>query len=105
MKPAWLGSTRLTMMYILGFLLGRRLTSLAQKYARRHLHDGPLCPALRSAASIEVLSCIRGDGQSGTMPSGVELTQHVLVETQSAILPLVPYLDTLWCVFIAVALG
>jgi len=39
------------------------------------------------------------------MPSGVELTQHVLAETQSAILPLVPYLDTLWCVFIAVALG
>ncbi|PIV75016.1 MAG: peptidase M15, partial [Rhodobacteraceae bacterium CG17_big_fil_post_rev_8_21_14_2_50_65_11] len=34
----------------------------------------------------------------------VEVAQDVLAETQSAILPLVPYLDTLRWVFIAVAL-
>ncbi len=37
--------------------------------------------------------------------AGVEVAQNVLAETQSAVLPLVPYLDTLRWVFIAVALG
>ena len=37
--------------------------------------------------------------------AGVEVAQSLLAETQSAILPLVPYLDTLRWVFIAVALG
>ena len=37
--------------------------------------------------------------------AGVEVAQSVLAETQSAILPLVPHLDTLRWVFIAVALG
>ncbi len=37
--------------------------------------------------------------------AGVEVAQGVLAETQTAILPLVPYLDTLRWVFIAVALG
>lgn len=37
--------------------------------------------------------------------AGVEVPQSVLAETQTAILPLVPYLDTLRWVFIAVALG
>jgi len=36
--------------------------------------------------------------------AGVEVAQGVLAETQTAILPLVPYLDTLRLVFIAVAL-
>ena len=36
--------------------------------------------------------------------ASVEVAQEVLAETQSAILPLVPYLDTLRWVFIAVAL-
>ncbi|MFT7596619.1 MAG: zinc D-Ala-D-Ala carboxypeptidase [Paracoccaceae bacterium] len=36
--------------------------------------------------------------------AGVEVAQSILAETQSAILPLVPYLDTLRWVFIAVAL-
>jgi hypothetical protein len=35
--------------------------------------------------------------------AGVEVARDVLAETQSAILPLVPYLDTLRWVFIAVA--
>ena len=37
--------------------------------------------------------------------AGVEVAQSVLAEAQSAILPLVPYLDTLRWVFIAVALA
>ena len=35
---------------------------------------------------------------------GIEVAREVLAETQSSILPLVPYLDTLRWVFIAVAL-
>jgi aminodeoxyfutalosine synthase len=37
--------------------------------------------------------------------TGVEVAQQALTETQDAILPLVPYLDTLRWLFIAVALG
>lgn len=37
--------------------------------------------------------------------AGDEVAQSVLAETQTAILPLVPYLDTLRWVFIAVALA
>ena len=37
--------------------------------------------------------------------AGMEVAQQVLSETQSAVLPLVPHLDTLRWVFIAVALG
>ena len=51
---------------------------------------------------------MRGGGAAGIATlgaAGVEVAQSVLVETQTAILPLVPYLDTLRWVFIAVALG
>ena len=37
--------------------------------------------------------------------AGVEVAQEVLAETQGAILPLVPYLDTLRWLLIAVALA
>ena len=37
--------------------------------------------------------------------AGVEVAQSGLAETHSAVLPLVPYLDILRWVFIAVALG
>jgi hypothetical protein len=37
--------------------------------------------------------------------AGVEVAQEILVEAQGAVLPLVPYLDTLRWVFIALALG
>lgn len=50
---------------------------------------------------------MRGGGAAGAATlgaAGVEVAQSVLTETQSAILPLVPYLDTLRWVFIAVAL-
>jgi len=50
---------------------------------------------------------LKGGGAAGIATvgaAGVEMSQNVLAETQSAILPLVPYLDTLRWVFIAVAL-
>jgi zinc D-Ala-D-Ala carboxypeptidase len=51
---------------------------------------------------------MKGGGAAGVATlgaAGVEVAQSVLTETQFAILPLVPYLDTLRWVFIAVALG
>ena len=51
---------------------------------------------------------MRGGGAAGVATLGaasVEVAQSVLAETQTAILPLVPYLDTLRWVFIAVALA
>ena len=50
---------------------------------------------------------MKGGGTAGVATlgsAGVEVAQKVLAETQSAVLPLVPYLDTLRWVFIAVAL-
>jgi zinc D-Ala-D-Ala carboxypeptidase len=50
---------------------------------------------------------LKGGGAAGVATVGaasVDVAQDVLAETQSAILPLVPYLDTLRWVFIAVAL-
>ena len=50
---------------------------------------------------------LKGGGAAGIATvgaAGVEVAQDVLTETQSAILPLVPYLDTLRWVFITVAL-
>jgi hypothetical protein len=51
---------------------------------------------------------LKGGGAAGVATvgaAGVEVAQDVLAETQDAVLPLVPYLDTLRWVFIAVALG
>jgi hypothetical protein len=59
----------------------------------------------------EVLSqsrTMKGGGAAGVATlgaAGVEVVQNVLAETQSAVLPLVPFLDTLRWVFIAVALA
>jgi hypothetical protein len=59
----------------------------------------------------EVLSesrTLRGTGTAGVATlgaAGVEVAQDVLAEAQGAVLPLVPYLDTLRWVFIALALG
>lgn len=50
---------------------------------------------------------MKGGGAAGVATlgaAGVEVAQSVLAETQSAVLPLVPYLDSLRWVFIAVAL-
>ena len=62
-------------------------------------------------AAREVLAdsrTMKGGGAAGVATlgaAGVEVAQSVLAETQTAILPLVPYLDTLRWVFIAVALA
>jgi hypothetical protein len=51
---------------------------------------------------------LKGGGAAGVATvaaAGVDVAQQVLAETQSAILPLVPYLDTLRWLFIAVALS
>jgi hypothetical protein len=50
---------------------------------------------------------MKGGGAAGAAmlgAAGVEVVQQAVAETQSAILPLVPYLDTLRWLFIAVAL-
>ena len=50
---------------------------------------------------------LRGGGAAGAATvgaAGVEVLQDVLAETQSTIQPLVPYLDTLRWVLIAIAL-
>jgi len=67
--------------------------------------------AAETAPSREVLAQSRTMKGSGAAvvatlgAAGVEVAQDVLAETQSAVLPLVPYLDTLRWVFIAVALA
>ncbi len=51
---------------------------------------------------------MKGSGAAGVATlgaAGVEVAQTVLAETQSAVLPLVPYLDTLRWLLIAVALA
>jgi zinc D-Ala-D-Ala carboxypeptidase len=68
----------------------------------------PFAPELPPAR--EVLSesrTLRGGGAAGAATvgaAGVEVLQDVLAETQSAIQPLVPYLDTLRWALIAIAL-
>ena len=67
--------------------------------------------AAETAPVREVLAdsrTMKGSGAAGVATlgaAGVEVAQNVLAETQTAILPLVPYLDTLRWVFIAVALA
>ena len=62
-------------------------------------------PAREALAQSRTL---RGTGAAGVATvgaAGVEVAQKVLAEAQGAVLPLVPYLDTLRWLFIALALG
>jgi hypothetical protein len=64
----------------------------------------PEPPAQKPLAESRTM---RGSGAAGLATvgaAGVEVAQDVLAETQAAVAPLVPYLDTLRWVFIAVAL-
>lgn len=65
--------------------------------------DGP--PAREVLAKSRTM---KGGGAAGVATlgaAGVEVAQSVVADTQAAVLPLVPYLDTLRLVFIAVALA
>lgn len=62
-------------------------------------------PAREALAQSRTL---KGTGTAGVATigaAGIEVAQEVLTEAQGAVLPLVPYLDTLRWVFIALALG
>jgi hypothetical protein len=62
-------------------------------------------PARETLAESRTL---RGTGAAGVATvgaAGVEVTQEVLAEGQGAVMPLVPYLDSLRWLFIALALG
>jgi len=67
--------------------------------------------AAETPPAREVLSesrTLKGGGAAGVATvgaAGVEVAQQVLAETQGAVRPLVPYLDTLRWLFIAMALG
>ncbi|MBE0455789.1 MAG: DUF882 domain-containing protein, partial [Roseovarius sp.] len=68
----------------------------------------PFVPEVAPAREVLADSrTLKGGGAAGVATvgaAGVEVAQEVIAETQSAILPLVPYLDTLRWVFIALAL-
>ena len=66
-------------------------------------------PEARPAREVLAQSrTLKGTGAAGVATvgaAGVEVAQEVLAEAQGAILPMVPYLDTLRWVFIALALA
>ena len=68
----------------------------------------PFAPELPPAREVLAESrTLRGGGAAGAATvgaAGIEVLQDVLAETQSTIQPLVPYLDTLRWVLIAIAL-
>ncbi len=66
----------------------------------------PETPPAREA--IAQSRTLKGTGAAGVATvgaAGVEVAQEVLAEAQGAVLPLVPYFDTLRWLFIALALG
>jgi zinc D-Ala-D-Ala carboxypeptidase len=69
----------------------------------------PFAPEALPAREVLVESrTLRGAGTAGAATMGaasVELAQEVLAEAQGAVLPLVPYLDSLRWLFIALALA
>src|SRR5690606_30073477 len=62
-------------------------------------------PAREVLAESRTMKASGAAGVATVAAAGVEVAQNVLAETQSAILPLVPYLDTLRWLFIAAALA
>ena len=62
-------------------------------------------PAREALAESRTMKGGGGAGVATMGAAGVEVAQNVLAETQSALLPLVPYLDTLRWLFIAVAVA
>ena len=62
-------------------------------------------PAREAIAQSRTLKGTGAAGVATVGAAGVEVAQEVLAEAQGAVLPLVPYLDTLRWVFIVLALG
>ena len=62
-------------------------------------------PARETIAQSRTLKGTGAAGVATVGAAGVEVAQEVLTEAQGAVLPLVPYLDTLRWLFIALALG
>jgi hypothetical protein len=86
--------------------LGERFLKRASAFAvetepARGVGREPHAEGRRSGGAAGVATA----GVATVGAAGVEMAQQVLAETQRAVLPLVPYLDTLRWVFIAVALG
>ena len=76
------------------------------RFPLRAVPFAPEAPPAREA--IAQSRTLKGTGAAGVATvgaAGVEVAQEVLAEAQGAVLPLVPYLDTLRWVFIALALG
>jgi zinc D-Ala-D-Ala carboxypeptidase len=75
-------------------------------FPARAVAFAPETPPAREALAES--RTLRGTGAAGVATvgaGGVEVAQEMLVEVQGAILPLLPYLDTLRWVFIALALA
>jgi hypothetical protein len=62
-------------------------------------------PAREALAQSRTLKGTGAAGAATVGAGGVEVAQEIMAEAQGAVLPLVPYLDTLRWVFIALALG
>ena len=62
-------------------------------------------PARETIAQSRTLKGTGAAGVATVGAAGVEVAQEVLIEAQGTVLPLLPYLDTLRWLFIALALG
>jgi zinc D-Ala-D-Ala carboxypeptidase len=77
-----------------------------ERFPVRAVPFAPEAPPARE--TLAESRTLRGTGAAGVATvgaAGVEVAQEVLAEAQGAVLPLVPYLDTLRWLFIALALA
>ena len=77
-----------------------------ERFPVRAVPFAPEAPPAREALADS--RTLRGTGAAGVATvgaAGVEVAQEVLAEAQDAVLPLIPYLDTLRWLFIALVLG
>ena len=77
-----------------------------ERFPVRSVPFAPEAPPAREALAES--RTLKGTGVAGVATvgaAGVEVAQEVLAEAQGAIVPLLPYLDTLRWLFIALALG
>ena len=77
-----------------------------ERFPTRATAFAPEAPPAREALAES--RTLKGAGAAGVATmgaAGVEVAQEVLAEAQGAILPLVPYLDSLRWLFVALALG